>query len=373
MEVVNLHVNNDERDDDSQILLDIVIEKKAAETEKKARILLKNVSSNRVETMTDKVAYVLNQSVDSRDSDIELAWNYWNIFESDKFNGHSVTKENLFALTKVRSLSRERARIQNEFKLFQASSDVKKYRGKLEESEKETAIAKKPSGIGNYSVYIDETGKNDEYLAVGSLWITDIGKDDYAKTNQITKWKSDKNIKYEFHFSDLSKNRLEDYKEFFDLFISLFRAHSFKIITVKNSGFSKLELPITDLTFQLVYQGINYEHHTSRAPLPRILQVWIDRDEEGIDRQKLASIQERLAAQNIEGLYPETFEAVNSSDHHQIQIADLFTGAVNRKLNQSGNNHKDELADYILDKVNLNIDDLNIINDKVDNSIIFNL
>jgi len=46
----------------------------------------------------------------------------------------------MLKLTKISSLSRVRAKIQNEYKLFEADPDVKRYRGKLEEDFKQGSI-----------------------------------------------------------------------------------------------------------------------------------------------------------------------------------------------------------------------------------------
>jgi hypothetical protein len=48
---------------------------KRIETEKKE--LLNRVMSGNIENLKDKVAAILNMSVDARNSDIDLAWAYW--------------------------------------------------------------------------------------------------------------------------------------------------------------------------------------------------------------------------------------------------------------------------------------------------------
>lgn len=92
--------------------------------EKEKQDLLNKVLSGNLETKHDKVGFILNNYSIARNSDIDLAWLYWKNFESDIFNGISITKEDLKKLSKINSLTRSRARIQNEYKLFLADEKV---------------------------------------------------------------------------------------------------------------------------------------------------------------------------------------------------------------------------------------------------------
>lgn len=348
---------------------------KLLKIEEEKKELLANVLSGNMLSQRDRVGYILNRFSDTRNSDIELAWRFWETFELDKFDGRSITKGQMYALTRANSLTRSRAKIQNEYKLFQADDEVKKHRGVLEGEKRNEAIQDKPKGIPSYTVFIDETGKTHNYLMVGSLWIVDGGLNSYYVRKDIDAWKERKAIEFEFHFAELSRGKLESYKEFFTKFISLNPTAGFKIIGVRNSGFRDLSQPITDLTFHLLNSGINHEHTTNRAKLPRMLQVWLDEEEEGSDTLKLENLKERIIAQNIEGLYLDNFHAVSSHKNYFIQAVDLFTASVNRKINinPSNRNHKDELADFILELTNFNIDEIDADNTEIDNSVVFNL
>jgi len=73
-------------------------------------------------------------------------------------------------------------------------------------------------------------------------------------------------------------------------------------------------------------------------------------------------------------LYLGEFETVESTNNIFIQMTDLFTGAINRKLHQSENGHfKDDLADFILNVVKFDIRSLNIENSDTDRAKVFNL
>lgn len=361
-----------EEDIKQEVLSDEEI-KAAEKKEKERQEILNGAVSGKIDNIRDKVAYILNNFTSARNSDIELAWLYWQAFEKKDFNGSYVTKRNLLKLTKISSLSRVRAKIQNEYKLFQADDIVKRYRGVLEEEKKQEAIEDKPS-YPLYTIFIDETGKTQEYISVGSLWITDPQAAFFAHS-ELRQWISDNEIDYEFHFKELRSNKLEQYKAFFLKFISLIPSAGFKVIIIKRSGLKNINSAITDLTFHLINNGISHENETGRAPLPRMLQLRIDDEEAGSDQLKLANIRERLVSQKIEGLHIDSFEAVESEGNLYIQAVDLFISSVNRKLHNPVNkgNHKDELAEYILELLNFDISRVNKTNDSIDKSMVFNL
>lgn len=340
--------------------------------EKERQRILNSAVSGKIILLRDKVAFILNNYAPARNSDIRLAWMYWRTFESHLFNGHSIVEEEMLTLSKMSSLSRVRATIQNDYKLFQADDKVKKYRGVLEEEKKQEAIEDKPS-YPLYTVYIDETGKQQKYLSVGSLWITDT-KNSVFSFYKLKEWKKQRNIDYEFHFAELKNHKLESYKAFFLQFLSLFPSSGFKVIIVDKSGL-KINSAITDLTFHLINDGIKHENESGRAPLPRMLQVVIDNEEKGSDQIKLKNLTERLESQKIEGLVIHSFEVVDSIKSFYLQVVDLFIASINRKLNfaHSSGKAKDELADYILGLLDFDISKVNTGNTDVDKSKVFNL
>ncbi|WP_282050640.1 DUF3800 domain-containing protein [Maribacter aquivivus] len=358
---------NNEEIESSDGNIDEKIEKEKSE-------LLNKVLSGNLENKRDKVGFILNNNTSARNSDIELAWSYWNTFEDHLFNGNSITKEILKQLTSINSLTRSRARIQNEYKLFQADHAVKKHRGVLANEMKNLAVEEKPEGLETYSVYIDETGKTQDYLSVGSLWVVD-GFKAYQAYNEIKKWKDQNNIKYEFHFSHLSKNKLAKYKEFFLTFLKLNPTVGFKVIILNKKGISNINSAITDLTFHIIHKGINHEHSTGRAPLPRLLQVWIDNEEKGSDQLKIENLKERITGQSISNLFLGDFHAVDSYENFGIQIVDIFIASINRRIHnpESTGNHKDELANYVLELLKFDLKSINLENNETDKSTVFNL
>jgi hypothetical protein len=349
-------------------------EEHSIENEKEKQEFLNKVISGNLENQHDKVGFILNNHTEARNSDIELAWIYWQTFESNLFNGKYVTKNDFKKLTKINSLTRSRARIQNEYKLFQADDVVKKHRGVLAEEKREEAIEEKPEGLPIYSIFIDETGKTQDYLTIGSLWIVD-GFRSFQASNSIRDWKKNNKIDYEFHFSEVSKYRLDTYKEFFLKYLTLNPTMGFKAIILNRKGLGDLSSAITDLTFHLINKGIRHENSTGRAPLPRLLQVWLDAEEKGSDQLKIENLKERITGQPTSGLYLGDFNAVESKHNYSIQAVDLFTASINRRIHNTDKpgNIKDELANYILGLLNFDLNDINLENTDSDKSAVFNL
>lgn len=163
-----------------------------------------------------------------------------------------VNREVMQRLTKQTSLTRVRTKIQNDYNLFVADPKVRKHRGKLDDEHRQAEVEDKPANIGLYQVYMDETGKNQEFLSVGSIWMLNYGASTITKTMDIKKWKEVSGYNFEFHFTEVNRHRVEAYKAFITKFLSTFPDVGLKCIVVNNKGFQDKNQAITDLTFHLL-------------------------------------------------------------------------------------------------------------------------
>lgn len=159
----------------------------------------------------------------------------------------------------------------------------------------------------------------------------------------------------------MSRHRLEHAKAFFVAALSMSDAFSFKAVAVKKQGIRRSEHEIIqDLYCQLVLNGLRHEFSTGRVIPPAIVQVWKDLDDD-VDRLHLAELRQELATKIRQHFGADAtlhgLDAVDSKSNLLIQLADLYTGSVNRVLNPAGEgrNHKDELADFILRAVGMEI------------------
>jgi hypothetical protein len=181
---------------------------------KEKELLLRNVSSFKLDTVQKRVAWLLNNYPGTRDSDITLQIKYWEHFESNICNGQFVNITDLYKLTRLTTITRARAKIQNTYKLFLAIETVRAHRGKLAKEEKDNAISNNlfPQ---TYSVYADESGKTDKILIVGSVWFLN-SFETFAMTKDILKFGADNGFKGEIHFQFIDKSNIDKYMKFAD-------------------------------------------------------------------------------------------------------------------------------------------------------------
>ncbi|WP_405152889.1 hypothetical protein [Paenibacillus sp. FSL K6-0108] len=164
-------------------------EKKKARIEQEVQRLHNNLSSGNLDTLISRVAYVLNNYKESRNSDMILKIKYWQIFQG--VTGNTIDIKDMFKLERDTQISRARAKIQNEYKLFQADQKIRWYRKGKEEAEKEVQISNKPSHP-SLTIFADESGKSgaDKYLIIGGLWVLDHNRV-HELQSHFKKWKAD--------------------------------------------------------------------------------------------------------------------------------------------------------------------------------------
>jgi hypothetical protein len=320
--------------------------------------LLHAVSSSELNTMEEQVAWLLNNYPKTRDSDITLQIRYWQNFQSARFGGGEISVSDYYRLAKLTSLTRARAMIQNKLKLFQASDEVKKRRKQLQKGEHANAIKKRPN-CHQYTIFVDESGKNQDNLIVGSMWYLNG-----AETRKIywlvENWKKAHGIDNELHFKSITDAKLPHYVELADLIAANSAMLSFRVLSGPRRGISNIHDALLRLTCHLLIGGIEHEHSTGRAILPRGISVCKDAEEVGLDKIFAAELSDKMkqaAVTQFHGdLYVDEFYADESSTNVHLQITDLFTSSVGRQMNAQGERKhpKDQFADYFLTKLRSN-------------------
>jgi hypothetical protein len=326
-----------------------------ADLEKAQNELLNRIASATFTTIESKVAWLLNNYPDTRNSDVALQLAYWDTFE-DEYHGGAIERDDLYRFARLNTLTRARATIQNKLKLFQASPEIRSRRGTLSAEEKKSAA--KPAAPPMYAVYADESGKTQQHYVVGSLWVLH-GPETYRLIKAVREWRDRNGIDHEFHFTNLASGNLERYRAFVGMVLDNGAAVSFKSATIDRAGIGSMQDAFKEMFYQLTARGIDHEHESGRAPLPRSLQMWKDEEEEGYDKLLLATVEDRLTARFQDRLVIDVMRAVPSKENVLIQVADLFTGAVNRMVNPPNPppqtpGAKDEFARYLLGRVGWN-------------------
>ncbi len=333
---------------------------KAEKTKKEKELLLGKLAANNLKDIRSKVAFILNHYPVTRNTDIKLAFKYWQIFQPEYLHSDgSVDQSKMFKLERMPSLIRARAKIQNEFGLFQADEEVKAKRRTLKFKEKEEQLADKPS-VPGIAFYVDESGKNQRYIIVGGMCSANFFRT-FQLQGHLMKWMSTKKVS-EFHFTKLSKHKLQVYKDFFTEALGFSDTISFKAVAIKQEGIKRsVEDIVCNLHYQLIHKGIEHEVRTGRATLPRVVTIYKDKDD-GTDRILMVKFEQDLKLgfkQHFDDqLELDILEAVDSKNNLFIQLSDLYIGSLSRILNrdsESQRNHKDELADYIVSLLGLDL------------------
>ena len=346
------------------------------EEEKTARMrerLLAKVKTGRgLDSVESRVAYLLSQYPDTRNSDITLQLQYWTVYQRSLLVGGMPSPDVYHKAERLTSIARARRHVQHDLDLFHPTDErVAQKRKQLSEAHR-IDYAPAELSVPSIFVYADESGKNKAHLVVGSVWMLATGEYETFRLG-VEKWKTDHEISYELHSSSLGKKRLEAYKGFIQEFVIDQGILGFKAVSIHNSGFSDEGAVFGDLFYLLLRRGLEHETGSKRAPLPRQVTFVKDAEEQGADERLQAwlnAAMQREAKTTFEGkLYFEAEESISSKSEVLIQIADLFTWSVSRKLNETPEDRvswqwKDDFADWFLEAVKFTMDTADTIQDR---------
>lgn len=306
-------------------------------------------------TQRDRVAFLLKNYPDTRDSDMTLTLRYWREFQPDLYTEDAIRPHLLFKLERLTTIARLRAKIQNEYGLFLASEEVQHKRRQKEAEVKESMLSDRaPPRV--IHIFADETGKNGDVLILGSVWFLNISRI-ASLQSAVGDLCVRKGIeKKEFHFQECNESNLDLYKLFVDLAVERLEYVVFKAVITRRKGLQRtVEQAINSMIRQLIIQGYEQEVASARVTAPRMLDFTMD--EGGLDpiaRAELPEttsrvLQERFGDGNVVGQVTEA----NSKGSAAIQLADIFCGALNRRFNGSGSGRKakDKLSDYVFEKL----------------------
>ena len=160
----------------------------------------------------------------------------------------------------------------------------------------------------------------------------------------------------------MKRQQYDLYVAFFNMIMQFSDMVSFKAIVFDTEGTRRpIDEIVSELHSQLVHMGIKHEVTTGRAGLPRLVNFTKDK-EIGNDAITLQKIQQHLEMQfkvhYEEQLRLSMFGATDSWGSIHLQVADLFAGSINRILNESHNNHKDEFAQHVIAVLGINPEDI---------------
>ncbi|RQZ27152.1 DUF3800 domain-containing protein [Burkholderia sp. Bp9090] len=336
--------------------------KRAAALLKAKESLITSLAGGDFSNQQTRVAHILNLHPAARNSDVALALKYWETFQPEIYNPEGIKPADFFKLDRVPFLVRARAKIQNEYELFQAEEKVRRRR-KGREDEMREAVLNDEAPRQTLQVFSDETGKGEDHVIIGSVWVLN-GRAVYDVTKAIKEWQGgSKFSKREIHFSAFGKGDLDAVADYLNLVAANREFLSFKLIAMnKRNSRRPIEEVVQRLHEFMLVRGLRHEIESGRVGVPRHVAVTMD-EEQSIDRIALTEIRNRVTEgierAHLEGVtFDERFNAVSSKDSALVQLADVIAGAANRRLNFKGDrNYKDEIADRVMDVLELKLDE----------------
>lgn len=333
------------------------VEQKRLKLELEKKKLLTALAGADFSDQRTRVAMILNLYPAARNSDVVLALKYWEMFNADVYNANGILPADLFKLERMPILTRARAKIQNEYGLFQADGAVRKRR-KNREEEMFAAVINDVPPRPSITVFADETGKTAAYVIVGAVWVLN-GRSVWELTNAIEKWQQTSAwANREVHFTRFGRNDLETLREYLDVVEAHREFLSFKLIAFERGRTRRsIEEVVAKLHEHMLTRGLQHEVESHRVALPRDVSVTLD-EEQSLDGIALAEMKATLSA-NFQRDFPDQVtisevQTISSRKSPLVQLADLVAGAANRRLNpQAERNHKDEMADLVMDRLGL--------------------
>jgi len=335
-------------------------EKKVQRLRKEKRDLIDSLASGDFSTQRARVAYILNMFPTARNSDVTLALKYWAEFQPAFFNPDGIKPEHLFELEHVPLLVRARARIQNEYELFQADVKVRRRRRGLE-GEMRDAVREDAAPRQTLQVFADETGKTEAHVIVGAVWVLN-GRAVFDVSQAINTWKTGSTFaKREMHFARFGKGDIAAIADYLDVIDANREFLSFKLIAVRRDNLKRsIEDTVQRLHEFMLLKGLEHEVHSGRVGLPRYVTVTLD-EEQSLDQIAIEGMKQRihdgLQKRHENELILESIVAVSSKNSALVQLADVVAGSANRRLNFAGTrNHKDEIADLVIERLGIELD-----------------
>jgi hypothetical protein len=203
-----------------------------------------------------------------------------------------------------------------------------------------------------YSVFIDESGKNDAHVVVGAVWF--LNGPEIVQLDREIRTLGESAGVGELHFKEITDRNIGHYLQVADLIMQHMSTMSFTSVSVERRGHKNIDAVITTLIYHLLLRGVEHHQDSGRAPLPRSLTVFKDLEEVGRDRLALAEVKERMeqASETRFGgqLTSDVFVPIPSHQNVPIQIADLYTSSIARVRNATGarTSARDRFADAFL-------------------------
>ncbi len=322
-----------------------------------------------------KVAYILWQYPNTRNSDRTHAIQYYKIFYPECVKNEQITFENLYILPKMYDLQRDRATIQNTEQLFPAKQSTLKKRIEKELEYRTFYLKNNPKPYTyatDYYLFLDESGKNDKYFVLGGVLINSQ-KDKKEFETDLLEIKNNLDEKYklknsELKLSSITTRNINYYLEFLEKLKNESINLLFVSVLIENSGLGqKSKKNKSKELLKFILQDClsiitEYICRSSYANITSQLNVTLDNDGAGLDILEKEIIKKEMQ-ETIDREYRyfsiiDNMSWENSESNILVQLADLYVGSINNifsnlQINSENAKVKRQFAQQFLEFVGI--------------------
>lgn len=323
---------------------------------RQAAVLMGRLYGGKAKTLRDMVASVLNRFPETRADDRALHATLLKEYFGDLVDAAGrIHVDDIKKVVRLHLATRERAHIQYDLGLFQAPPDVAAFR-KRRAAEMTDEYGGSAESSRVVTVYADESGKTDEYLVFGSIWVYRPAEVDRIE-RALKQWREEHGVTQELHFTRLGKGGGVRGAQAVEFFARALEANPFGAciaLAVRNQGISAKERSASIYSgfAEMIIAGLRSEITSGRLTAPVNITVFKDADVPS-DELQLAQLKRRVRDAIRSELPNGEAELINivpldSHDSDLVQVSDLFTGAVSRYINtgmpELDGNEKEQFA-----------------------------
>lgn len=320
-------------------------------TEKEAkRLLLAALADSEIGTIEKRVASILHDFPETRDSDRALVIRYWNVYQADTVAEWSdLGLEVIHQLDDFNTITRVRRHIQNDLQLFCGTLHTQARRSELQRQFYEYMVSKRAEDP-EIRFYFDETGNEGDKRYTGIAGICVLDWRQYEKYHcALRKWREDRNWAETLHFAD---TRSGDLTKHLSLLAELRKWRAGLLFIGHDVMWNRdKSTAILNLIVQLVADSIGRMLQLGCLTQPKAVSVVKEADP-GFDdiyipilKQNLA---DRLAREFPHNVYVNRVDALPKGREVLLECADLIAGGMQRRALYAGRRAKDRLAEAVM-------------------------
>lgn len=321
--------------------------------------LLAALARSDLGTIEAKVAQILQDYPETRESDTELAIRLWLRWCGKVLADNDSMGIRVLHLLKpgLESITRARRRVQNTLGLFQGSPRTQLFRGELQLEFHN--YSKEVSGNEpEIRFYLDESGNesNSEFVSVGGVCIIDWRQ--YEKYHAaLTQWRANCGRLHPFHFMTLGDSEESVYMKWLDQLQKYRGGLLFCGYALQAQRGANLHLRYIYL--HLIMDSLHRLEKAGCLNEPRRLVIEKE-SETGFDRFELPTLNAELS-QLVHAKFDQRikFESVKSSPKGSdvmLEYADVIASSIVRRLKHPNSHAKSRVSDAVLRVTGLNQD-----------------